>query len=90
LLSAPETGGVRLEGGQEVADSFFCGSNHAKQHIESMEIPRFFLPTIHVAHFAAEALEAFIETFPQTRKLINEREHQLIANYRGPLRNSTE
>jgi hypothetical protein len=55
-----------------------------------MEIPRFFLPTIHVAHFAAEALEAFIETFPQTRKLINEREHQLIANYRGPLRNSTE
>jgi hypothetical protein len=52
--------------------------------------PRFFLPTIHVAHFAAEALEAFIETFPQTRELINEREHKLIANYRGPLRNSAE
>jgi hypothetical protein len=49
---------------------------------------RRFLPgAICVTNFLAEAIEAFLETFPQTRSLLNDFEPQLIANFRSWLRN---
>lgn len=48
--------------------------------------PCFFLPTIHVAYFSAEILQAFIDTSPQIEQLLTEREGRLITNYREPLR----
>jgi hypothetical protein len=40
-------------------------------------------PTRCVAKFAAEAIEAFLETFPQTRKLLSEHERTLVKDYRN-------
>ena len=40
-------------------------------------------PTEYVANFAAETIEAFLETFPQTRQLLSEHERTLVANYRS-------
>jgi hypothetical protein len=45
--------------------------------------PEFFLPSLSVAGFIAEALEAFTETFPETAQLLSDRERQLITNYRS-------
>jgi hypothetical protein len=46
----------------------------------------FFLPSLSVAAFIAEGLEALVETFPETAQLFSNRERQLVANYRGWLR----
>jgi hypothetical protein len=40
-------------------------------------------PTEYVANFAAETIEAFLETFPQTRKLLSEHERTLVKDYRN-------
>jgi hypothetical protein len=49
-----------------------------------------FLPgAICVANFLAEAIEAFLEMFPQTRSLLNDYEPQLIANFRTWLRTAS-
>lgn len=48
--------------------------------------PPFFLPSLSVAAFIAEGLETYIETFPETTQLLSDNEGQLIANYRGWLR----
>ena len=43
----------------------------------------FFLPGLSVAGFIAEALEVFIETFPETAQFLSDRERQLMTNYRS-------
>jgi len=48
--------------------------------------PEFFMPTLSVAAFIAEAIKVFVETFPQTELLLVDREQKLIENYRGWLR----
>jgi hypothetical protein len=48
--------------------------------------PEFFMPTLSVAAFIAEALKVFVETFPQTRSLLIDREQKLIENYRAWIR----
>jgi hypothetical protein len=40
-------------------------------------------PTEYAANFAAESIEAFLETFPQTRQLLSEHERTLVANCRS-------
>jgi hypothetical protein len=47
----------------------------------------FLPPAICVANFLAEAIEVFLETFPQTRGLLKDYEPPLIANFRSWLRN---
>src|SRR5258707_1304603 len=51
--------------------------------------PAFLMPSLSVAAFIAEALIVFIETFPQTESLLNDREQKLIENYRGWLRDKS-
>jgi hypothetical protein len=46
----------------------------------------FFMPTLSAAAFIAEALKVFVETFPETKSLLIDREQTLIENYRGWLR----
>jgi hypothetical protein len=43
----------------------------------------FLLPTQYVANFAAETIEAFLETFPQTRQLLSKQEQAMIADFRS-------
>jgi hypothetical protein len=44
------------------------------------------MPTLSAAAFIAEALKVFVETFPETKSLLIDREQTLIENYRGWLR----
>jgi hypothetical protein len=44
---------------------------------------RFLPPAEYVARFAAETIEAFLKTFPQTRQLLNEYERTFVKNYRN-------
>ena len=46
----------------------------------------FFMPPLSVATFIAEALKVFVETFPETKSLLIDREQTVIENYRGWLR----
>ena len=46
----------------------------------------FLTPALCVANFAAEAIEAFFETFPQTRRLLTGDEQAVVANLRSWLR----
>jgi len=48
--------------------------------------PEFLMPSLSVAAFFAEGLKAFVEAFPQTESLLVDREHKLVENYRGWLR----
>jgi hypothetical protein len=50
----------------------------------------FLTPSLYVANFAAETIEAFVETFPQTRQLLSEQEKAVIANFRSWLREKFE
>jgi hypothetical protein len=43
----------------------------------------FLPPTRCAANFAAEVIEAFLETFPQTRQFLLEHERTLVTNYRS-------
>ena len=47
---------------------------------------RFFTPTRFVAGFAAEVIEAFLETFSETRKLVDDEERDIISTFRRWLR----
>jgi hypothetical protein len=47
---------------------------------------QFFLPSLSVAAFVSEGLQAFVEAFPQTGSLLTDREQKLIQNYRAWLR----
>jgi hypothetical protein len=47
---------------------------------------RFLAPARCVAHFSAEAVEVFLETFPQTRQLLQDCEPVLIMSFRSWLR----
>lgn len=51
---------------------------------------RFLPPSLFVANFTAEVIEAFIETFPQTRPLPTDDERWLIARLREPIRKGDE
>jgi hypothetical protein len=46
----------------------------------------FFMPTLSVAAFIAEAVKGFVETLPQTASIVTEKEQRLIENYRRWLR----
>lgn len=48
----------------------------------------FLIPTLCVANFSAEAIEVFLETFPQTRQLLTSEEQAVVANLRSWLRNA--
>ncbi len=48
--------------------------------------PEFFMPTLSVAAFIAEALKGFVEILPQTASIVTEKEQRLIENYRRWLR----
>jgi hypothetical protein len=69
----------------------------AYSHREMMETTsdwekswRRFLPaSLIVANFTAEVIEAFLETFPQTRPLLTDDERWLIAQLRAPIRMDT-
>jgi hypothetical protein len=50
----------------------------------------FLTPSLYVANFAAETIEAFVETLPQTRQLLSEQEQALITNFRSWLREKFE
>jgi hypothetical protein len=61
---------------------------------QSLKLPKswrsFLTPALYAANFAAEAIEASLETFPNTRRLLSEPERTLVANYRGWLRETFE
>jgi hypothetical protein len=46
----------------------------------------FLTPALCVANFGAEVVEAFVETFPQTRQLLTSDEQAVVANLRSWLR----
>ncbi len=46
----------------------------------------FLTPALYAANFTAEAIEAFLETFPQTRQLLSDVERTLVTNWRAWLR----
>jgi hypothetical protein len=50
----------------------------------------FLAPALYAANFAAEAIEASLETFPNNRRLLSEQERTLVANYRNWLRETFE
>jgi hypothetical protein len=51
--------------------------------------PPFLTPTLCVASFAAEAIEASFGTFPQTRELLTSDEQAVVANLRSWMREKT-
>ena len=51
--------------------------------------PPFLTPALCVASFAAEAIEAFFETFPQTRGLLTDKEQAVVTNLRSWLGSET-
>ena len=50
----------------------------------------FLHPSLYVANFAAETIEAFLETFTQTRQLLSRDEQAVVANFRSTLRTPFE
>jgi hypothetical protein len=50
----------------------------------------FLTPALCVASFGAEAIEVFLERFPQTRQLLTSEEQAAVANLRTWLRNTVE
>jgi hypothetical protein len=46
----------------------------------------FLTPALYAANFTAEAIEALLETFPQTRHLLSDVERTLVTNWRTWLR----
>jgi hypothetical protein len=48
--------------------------------------PPFLTPALCVANFGAEGVEAFLETFPQTRQLLTSEEQAAVGNLRSWLR----
>lgn len=56
--------------------------------VKRSELP-LFISLLYVARFVAEALEVFLETFPQTRQSVSKTEEDLIAILRAKLRKSS-
>jgi hypothetical protein len=50
----------------------------------------FLSPALYAANFTAEAIAAFLETFPQSRQLLSEDERMLVTNWRVWLRTPFE
>jgi len=50
----------------------------------------FLHPSLYVANFAAETMEAFLETFTRTRQLLSRDEQAVVANFRSTLRTPFE
>ena len=50
----------------------------------------FLHPSLYVANFAAETIEAFLETFTQTQQLLSRDEQAVVANFRSTLRTPFE
>jgi hypothetical protein len=48
--------------------------------------PEFFMPTLSVAAFVAEALNRFVKTVPQVVSVVTQKEQRLTENYRAWLR----
>jgi hypothetical protein len=48
--------------------------------------PHFLTPALCVANFGGEAVEVFLETFPQARRLLTSKEQDAVANLRSWLR----
>jgi hypothetical protein len=49
----------------------------------------FLHPALYVANFTSEAIEVFLETFPQARQLLTDVEQKVVAKYRTWLRDAS-